>query len=296
MKALTYYLLDLEAPPTIRLAHGYTTESYHIKHQSVSQALEIAYIERGDMIWTRGDGSVKRYETHSLITIPFITPGECTSSDGRQTHFTVGLSGGEGFIRECSEDEAIAQGNSGRLCAILPEAIAESEGSTEYQKLLKKIIECHAEHDIVSRARLTSLIYELLASLTEYSLSAASNRTGKSLSNGNHYYRSAIKYIAAHLDSRIYVAEVAEYVGVSVGYLSSIFKDASGCTMVDYINKRKLSLVCEFIATKNLTLEEAGRLVAINDVKYLSRLFKRYNGITSEAYRAASNSAIQPQG
>ena len=55
-------------------------------------------------------------------------------------------------------------------------------------------------------------------------------------------------------------------------------------TIVEYINREKLKLVKDQITTMKVTLEEAGAEVGITDVKYLSRLFKKYNGITAMEY------------
>ena len=57
------------------------------------------------------------------------------------------------------------------------------------------------------------------------------------------YTEAAKRYIISRIRERIYVSEVADYVNLSVGYLSNLFKRCTGQTLIEYINITKLNLV-----------------------------------------------------
>ena len=58
---------------------------------------------------------------------------------------------------------------------------------------------------------------------------------------------------------------------------------------MEYINRRKLSYMVELIRRYDYTLAEAGEHVGYNDVNYISRIFKRYYGMTVTEYKRSYN-------
>ena len=55
--------------------------------------------------------------------------------------------------------------------------------------------------------------------------------------------------------------------------------------MMEYINRRKLSYMLELIRRYGYTLAQAGEHVGFGDANYVSRIFKRYYGMTLTEYR-----------
>ena len=109
------------------------------------------------------------------------------------------------------------------------------------------------------------------------------------------YYNKAAEYISANLDKKISVEEIAAHTGISSGYLSRLFKEFSGRTIVDYINYLKIEKVKELMGTMNLSLRQAGESVGIGDHNYLSRLFKKYTKLSVREYNLHDISAIAPE-
>ena len=67
-----------------------------------------------------------------------------------------------------------------------------------------------------------------------------------------------------------------------------------GMTLVEYSNCAKVQRVRELITSRNISLTDAGLAVGIDDVKYLSRLFKKYSGVTSAEYRELNHHSHPP--
>ena len=55
--------------------------------------------------------------------------------------------------------------------------------------------------------------------------------------------------------------------------------------LIEYINRRKLTHMLALIETENCSLSAAGEKVGINDANYISRIFKRYYGMTFSEYK-----------
>ena len=56
-------------------------------------------------------------------------------------------------------------------------------------------------------------------------------------------------------------------------------------TLVEYIHRSKLQQVVHLLIDAELTLAEAAESVGIASTKYLSRLFRRYMGMSATEYK-----------
>lgn len=100
------------------------------------------------------------------------------------------------------------------------------------------------------------------------------------------YYKKAVEYIGNHINGRITVDEIAAGVGISPGYLSRLFKQVSQRTIVAYINGMKIDRIRELMETEGYNLREAGEKMGITDENYLSRMFKKYTGLSVREFKA----------
>lgn len=106
------------------------------------------------------------------------------------------------------------------------------------------------------------------------------------ISPGNRRHCTRAKaYISQNIDRRLTVAEVAEAVGVSKNYLTNVFSSSEGVPLTEYINRSKLSYMMILVRRYGYTLAQAGKHVGFTDVNYISRIFKRYYGMTVTEYK-----------
>ena len=106
------------------------------------------------------------------------------------------------------------------------------------------------------------------------------------VSPGNRRHCNRAKtFISQNIDRRLSVADVAEAVGVSKNYLTNVFSNSEGIPLMEYINRNKLSYMLELIRRYGYSLSEAGEYVGFSDVNYISRIFKRYYGMTVTEYK-----------
>ncbi|MBD5532150.1 MAG: AraC family transcriptional regulator [Lachnospiraceae bacterium] len=97
-----------------------------------------------------------------------------------------------------------------------------------------------------------------------------------------------MEWMQLNYDTTLSVNEIARKFGYHPSYLSSVFKRYSGCAITEYLNRQRILVAKNYLATMpKLTLAEISEQVGIADEKYFMRLFKRYEGVTATAYREA---------
>jgi len=109
-----------------------------------------------------------------------------------------------------------------------------------------------------------------------------------------HSYRSpevklAINYIQKNYHRKLSLNAVAEYVGLSAGYLCRIFKEETGISINAHINDLRMAKAGELLKEGNGYIKEVALSVGFEDQLYFSRMFKRYYGVTPSEYRTENN-------
>lgn len=109
---------------------------------------------------------------------------------------------------------------------------------------------------------------------------------GEVSSPGNRRHCSRAKaYISQNIDRRITVAEIADAIGVSKNYLTNVFSSSEGVPLTEYINRSKLSYMMILVRRYGYTLTQACKHVGFTDANYISRIFKKYYGMTVTEYK-----------
>ena len=97
--------------------------------------------------------------------------------------------------------------------------------------------------------------------------------------------KKAYNYVLDHIESRIGLQEAAEYVGVSKGYLSIIFKREYGQNFIDFINRTKIEHACLLLEKKELMVMEIAYRLGYENAYYFSKVFRKYMGMSPTDYQ-----------
>ncbi|MCR5704202.1 MAG: response regulator [Eubacterium sp.] len=97
--------------------------------------------------------------------------------------------------------------------------------------------------------------------------------------------KEAQDYIAEHYTENLSLACVADILGISSGYLSTIFSQNLNCGFVDYLNSVRIDRACCYLEQNYLKTYEVAYKVGFHDEKYFSKVFKRIVGMTPREYR-----------
>lgn len=94
-----------------------------------------------------------------------------------------------------------------------------------------------------------------------------------------------IQFMHQNINSRVNLVELAEMVELSPTYLSRVFRETTGYSVIEYFNKIKIDKAKEFIIEGDKKVKEIAGALGFTDEFYFSRTFKRVEGVSpSEFY------------
>lgn len=101
----------------------------------------------------------------------------------------------------------------------------------------------------------------------------------------------AVRYIDAWI--REHFAEEPDYkalasrIGLSRGYMCTLYKELTGCTISHALLRRRLDAVCEALADSDSSILELCYRCGFNDISYFYKVFRARTGMTPRAWRLA---------
>lgn len=78
---------------------------------------------------------------------------------------------------------------------------------------------------------------------------------------------------------------VAEQVHLAPAYVSYIFKQETGQSLVKYVTDVKMAKARKFLEDKDMKIVQVGKACGYENQSYFNRLFKNYHGVTPKQYR-----------
>lgn len=115
-------------------------------------------------------------------------------------------------------------------------------------------------------------------------------RNAESEMDGNESVVTMVeRYIITNLDKKITLRKVAEYVHLNPSYLSRLFKQVKGVSLIDFSNQIKIEKAKEVLQQEKISIQEVGRSIGIQDPYYFNKVFKKYVGISPSIYKKSLN-------
>ena len=94
-----------------------------------------------------------------------------------------------------------------------------------------------------------------------------------------------LRYIEENYSGNIMVTDIARSIGVSASYLSRIFKEHTGQTIIYTLNQKKLCKAKEYLKNTDMKIYEIAEALGFENVTYFSHFFKKYEGISPKDYK-----------
>lgn len=136
--------------------------------------------------------------------------------------------------------------------------------------------------DPLHRARTAKILLEML--LTLYENHAVGTRTPPASERTFDTVKAAILYLRAHYEERITLDSLARAVACDKYALCRAFKRYTGRTVVDFLNRHRTTVACDYLRRGCSVAESAARC-GFDSAAFFSALFRRHYGITPTAYR-----------
>ncbi len=94
----------------------------------------------------------------------------------------------------------------------------------------------------------------------------------------------AVQYIESHLQSKIYVEDLAKLCGISQSHLRRLFIKHLGMSPIQYKNRVLMQAACKLLRSTGMNVSETADALGFNDVYTFSQLFKKEIGISPKKY------------
>lgn len=163
------------------------------------------------------------------------------------------------------------------LCALLSRAAIEGGASPDAMLNLNS----HFIQSLQQINTLDSLCHMLQEIVETYSESMFPNIS----SQNKESIKRAITYISEHFNTPLTLEEVAEHVHLHPAYFSTLFKNTTGTSFKNYLNKIRIEESKLLLSNTDYSIIDIAIAVGFEDQSYFSKVFKKYTGTTPKQFR-----------
>lgn len=150
--------------------------------------------------------------------------------------------------------------------------------------IVKNMLECEST-GLEQELYMQSLLYQFFACLSHDLSNRASNFQ---LERQNYYVRAATEFIQENYADDIKVQTIADYVGISRNYLSTLFQTILQVSPNEYLANFRLTRAKEQLTITDLSISTIAGMCGYHDPLVFSKAFKLKTGMTPTQYRKTS--------
>lgn len=100
------------------------------------------------------------------------------------------------------------------------------------------------------------------------------------------YFRKAIAYIGANIDSTIRMGDLAAELRLSESQFRRKFRSQFGTSPQDFILRTRLQAAAQALSAEDISISEIAANCGFSDQSYFTRQFRRFFGETPKVYRS----------
>jgi len=105
----------------------------------------------------------------------------------------------------------------------------------------------------------------------------------------NHQFLSFVRrcrtYVSEHIYEPLSVQQIADALGISISYLSHLYKQETGETVTDFIRHKKISEAQQMLKYSELSLTDIGGLLGFCSQSHFTDVFRKETGVTPSKFR-----------
>lgn len=139
--------------------------------------------------------------------------------------------------------------------------------SSKYARIIE-------EADEVPEELMWQMVRDYCAYVRRYSLKEYSPAVQK-----------VMNYVNLNVAEPLTLKSLAAMCFISPSYLSALFKQEAGTTLIDYINTQRVNRAAQLLEQNSHAIAAVAEEVGILDVNYFTKIFKKTLGVTPTRYR-----------
>ena len=101
----------------------------------------------------------------------------------------------------------------------------------------------------------------------------------------NDIVKKAIIYISENFKTSLTLEDVSDHVHLHPSYFSTVFKNATGSSFKEYLNKVRVEESKILLQNTDFSIIDIAVAVGFEDQSYFSKVFKKYTGTTPKQFR-----------
>ncbi len=160
-----------------------------------------------------------------------------------------------------------------------------SDKLIEFNILLHKYIHYNSEDTEQYKLMRYSVFYEIIAKLDAYVRRQILQNNEEIYRYNQYYIKKVNSIIQKKYSKRISCEEIAKEIGISSGYLSAMYKKATGITVSDYIIMTRMKKAEELLKDPNIPTSRIAAAVGYENECSFRKRFKRHFGMNVKEYR-----------
>jgi len=156
---------------------------------------------------------------------------------------------------------------------------------TDFQEIGELFSKMYQEYKMMKKGYsdiIRAYLIELLVKI--FRLIESKDQKGISLQHKD-LVDKAVEYLKQNYHTEIKLEDLALQSFISKNYFSRIFKEATGISFTEYIQKIRINEACNLIQNTDLKVVDIAYQVGFKDMKFFYEVFKKIIGKTPGAYR-----------
>lgn len=140
--------------------------------------------------------------------------------------------------------------------------------------------------EILNALYQTESIFDLQKKMSEILVNIARRFSYKYTYKNKKIVDDIMRYIEKKYMDDLNINKIAESVYLSPNYISVIFKQMTGTTIIDYLTKIRMENAKILLKETDFRILEISEMIGFQDASYFSKAFKKHTGIHPQKYRA----------
>ncbi|MBQ8409660.1 MAG: AraC family transcriptional regulator [Clostridia bacterium] len=133
--------------------------------------------------------------------------------------------------------------------------------------------------------KVLALIAEIFYSMYDCGAVRPLHSEGRRFAHRRAVMTLLIDKIEKEYTKRITLSDLAEMTQINEKYLCRFFKEFTGQTPIDYINRLRIDRACYEMTVNKMNVTEAAYECGFNELSYFSKTFKKYKGMSPGQYK-----------
>ncbi len=172
-------------------------------------------------------------------------------------------------------------------CCHLPKCYSIKDKSvfSHFLFFLRDALEDYNKKDLHYRVVFAARLLQFFVSLSKEFLATEVEKLQTSFSRAFLKVEALQNFIQSNFNKDLTRISIQNEFNTNYDHLNRLFKKLTSYTIINYLNRVRISKSRELLEHTSLSIAEIGFTVGINDPYYFSKVFKRFTGIAPLDYR-----------